>query len=133
MGDADILNDGLHLQAQPQEELLIVIGTNPGAIQGRVVDDRKQPVPTASVVLIPEGGIRFRVDHKFTSTDASGRFQLTSIPPGDYKVFAWEDIEKGRWQDPDFVRDYESRGKRVHIEEGARLENFEVPSIPPRP
>jgi protocatechuate 3,4-dioxygenase beta subunit len=128
-----VLNDGLHLLGQPRDELVVVLGTNPGTLEGRVVDVRQQPVAAATVVLIPDGGIRFRVDHKFTSTDASGRFQMQSIPPGDYKVFAWEEVERGDWQDPDFVRDYESLGKPVRIEEGGKHVNFEVAVIPPKP
>ena len=77
----------------------------------------RSPSPCSTVVLIPEGGIRFRVDHRFTVTDASGRFRIERIPPGDYKVFAWKNIENGAWQDPDFVRPYESSGKLIHIKE----------------
>ena len=78
LGDADVLNDGLHLDSQPRQELVIVLGANPGILEGRVINARRQPIPRATVVLIPEGGIRFRVDHKFTSTDASGRFRPSS-------------------------------------------------------
>jgi hypothetical protein len=133
LGETDVLNDGLHLTGQPRDELVVVLGTNPGTLEGRVIDVRQQPVAAATVVLIPDGGIRFRVDHRFTSTDASGRFQLQSVPPGNYKLFAWEEVDKGDWQDPDFVRDYESLGKPVRIEEGGKHANFEVAAIPPKP
>jgi hypothetical protein len=36
------------------------------------------------------GVTRRRLDHKFASTDADGKFEMTGVPPGDYKVFAWE-------------------------------------------
>jgi hypothetical protein len=39
------------------------------------------------------------------------------VVPGDYKAFAWENVEIGAWQDPDFMRMYEDRGKPVHIPE----------------
>jgi hypothetical protein len=51
-------------------------------------------------------------------TDASGRVHLEGITPGDYKAFAWEDVEVSAWQDPDFLRIYEDRGKSVRISEG---------------
>ena len=132
LGEEDVLNDGLRLRQQPQQELVIVIGANPATLEGRVVNDRRQNVSASVVVLIPERGIRFHVDHKFVATDTLGRFRLEAIPPGDYKLFAWHDIENGEWQDPDFVRPHESRGMLMHIKEGDRLSNVEVVSIPSR-
>ena len=84
------------------------------------------------MVLIPESGLRFRVDHQFTPSDAAGRFRFEAIPPGDYKVFAWEEVERGQWQDPDFVRNYEGAGKPVRIEQGGTKDGFDVASIPPK-
>lgn len=51
-------------------------------------------------------------------TDSAGRAQLTDIAPGDYRIFAWDEIPADAWQDPDFIRPYESRGKLVHVSEG---------------
>lgn len=118
LGDADVLSNGLHIDDQEQKPLEILIGTNPGAIEGRAVDSKQQPVAAAAVALIPESPLRFRIDHKFTYTDSSGRFQLQGLAPGDYKMFVWEDIEKGAWQDTDLMRTYESLGKLVHVVEG---------------
>jgi hypothetical protein len=118
MGDLDVLNDGLRLTSQPGEPLVILVGTNPGSLEGRVVNSRQQPAEGSTVVLVPESGLQFRTNHKFTSTDASGRFHITKIPPGEYSVYAWDDVEPGAWQDPDFIRAYRSRAVSVHINEG---------------
>ena len=127
--DADVLNDGLHLQSQPQDKLVITMGSNPGSLEGRVLDERKQPAANIWVALIPEAGRRFHVDHRYTSTDSQGRFQMENIPPGDYKAFAWEQAQRGAWQDPGFVRNYEDRGTTVHIDEGKKA-TVDVTSIP---
>ena len=44
---------------------------------------------------------------------------MTDIEPGDYRVFAWDDIPADAWLDADFIRPYESRGKLVHVSEGS--------------
>ena len=49
------------------------------------------------------------------SSDQNGHFDLKSIPPGDYKVFAWEDVEPGIWQDPEFLKDHEKNGQPLTI------------------
>jgi hypothetical protein len=126
LGNWDVLNDGLHLQGPTSEKLTIVIGSNPGSLEGRVVDARKQPVPGVWVALVPESGLRFHVEHKFTATDSRGRFQLQSLPPGEYKAFAWEgEAQEGDWQNPSFMRNYENLGTPLHIEEG-RMSTVEI-------
>jgi len=99
---------------------VIVIGTNPGSFEGRAINADGQPVRAATVVMIPESGLKFRIDHKFVFTDASGAFQIQNIPPGDYQVYAFEQIEKGSWQDPRVMGAYEGRGKPVRIDEGGK-------------
>jgi hypothetical protein len=131
MGSEDVLNNGLRLTEPPRSPLVITIGANAGSLEGRVVSSQqsRQPVAAATVVLIPENGQRFHVNHKFTVTDEAGRFRILSVPPGDYKLFAWESIEPGAWQNEDFVGGYESQGKLVRIEEGGK-HSVELTSIP---
>jgi hypothetical protein len=121
MGDVEILNDRLHLNSQPQEPLTIVIGTNPGMISGRVVDDHQQPVPVTTLVLVHDNGLRYRVNEKSAFSDPSGRFEFLNVAPGNYKLFAWENVERGAWQDPEFMRSFENRGVAVTIEEGGKV------------
>ncbi|PYS37715.1 MAG: hypothetical protein DMG14_20305, partial [Acidobacteria bacterium] len=59
----------------------------------------------------------------------SGRFHFDAISPGDYLVFAWQEIEEGLWRDPDFVRRNEASGKLVRIGEAGR-EAIELNAIP---
>jgi hypothetical protein len=127
MGSVDVLNDGLHLANQFIQSLVITIGTDAGSVEGNVASSR-QPVPGATVVLIPESGQRFQVSHKLAYADDSGSFQIKAVPPGDYKLYAWESVEPGAWQNADFVRSYESQGKLVHIGEGAKMSGIELQS-----
>jgi hypothetical protein len=43
---------------------------------------------------------------------------MNRIPPGDYIAFSWEEVEEGAWMDPEFVKRYEDRGKKIHVNEG---------------
>jgi Carboxypeptidase regulatory-like domain len=119
LGDVDVLNDRLRLQDQPRDPLTIVIGTRPGALEGRVLDDNQRPVHGATVVLIHDNNLRYRVNEAFVFSDTSGRFEFQNVPPGNYKLFAWENIDRGAWQDPEFMRGFETRGLPVRVEEGA--------------
>jgi hypothetical protein len=127
LGDEDVLNNGLRLESQQTRPLLITIAAGAGSISGRILGE--QPL-AATVALVPESGQRFHVSHAFTYTDESGQFEITGVPPGDYRLFAWESIEPGAWQNADFVRAYESQGKLVHIDEGAKMTGIELNSLP---
>ena len=53
-------------------------------------------------------------------TGSDGRFRFQGISPGDYKVFAWEDIETGAWANIEYMRPFESRGQAVRVSENSR-------------
>jgi hypothetical protein len=42
---------------------------------------------------------------------------VPGLPPGDYKLFAWEELEGESFKDPDFLKTFESRGKPVRVRE----------------
>jgi hypothetical protein len=50
-------------------------------------------------------------------TDKSSQFSLRAIPPGDYKLFAWEGIERREFMNPDFLRQYEDQGRAIHVDQ----------------
>ena len=52
------------------------------------------------------------------TSDVAGNYQIPRVPPGDYKIFAWEDIDDGAWMDPEVLRKDESRGKSIRVGTG---------------
>jgi len=131
LGEADVLNGGLHLDGRPDAPLDIVIGTTPGSVEGVVVNQNRDPVPNVTVSLLPDPGRRTRIDlYKTVSTDASGRFKIERMPPGDYVAFAWDGIESGDWQNPEFVAPYEPRGTAVRVRDNAAA-NLELTTLTP--
>ncbi len=132
LGTVDVLRDGLHIAGQPAGSLEVVVGTKPGALEGRIVNQKREPSPGATVVLVPDVDQRLRMDlYHSTSTDASGQFRFDRLAPGNYKLFAWEEVEREAWTDPEFLRPYEDEGIPARISEGI-LENAEAVLIPSR-
>jgi hypothetical protein len=52
-----------------------------------------------------------------------------SVPPGEYKLFAWEEIQTGDWYNPDFMQNEELRGVTVRVTE-RNTESHVLPVIP---
>jgi hypothetical protein len=115
-GQIDVLRDGLNVTEAGKISLEIVLAPEGGQIDGAVLDKDDKPVAGATVLLVPSAPLRGRHDRfEDTSTNQNGRYRFENVAPGDYKVFAWDDVEPGAWFDPDFLRDIESRGEAVKL------------------
>ena len=98
--------------------LAVTLGANPGQLQGTVTDAQGRPATGSQVVLVPAQ--RSRTDlYKPASPDPNGHFAMTSIAPGDYKIFSWDAIAPFSYFDPDFMKMYESQGQIIHVDEGS--------------
>ncbi|HET9942230.1 MAG TPA: carboxypeptidase-like regulatory domain-containing protein, partial [Terriglobia bacterium] len=73
----------------------IQLGQSTGTAEGIVVDRAGSPVPGAEVVLVPrEARSRRRADrYLIAMADAGGNFRINGIPPVDYTLLAFEEIE----------------------------------------
>jgi protocatechuate 3,4-dioxygenase beta subunit len=130
-GDVDALNAAIRLEDAANSELQILASPSSATLDCMVTDDRQRPSSGVTVVLVPDAGRRQRSDlYRSAKTDTSGRVHLEGIAPGDYKVFAWDEIETGSWQDPEIIQLYEARGEFVHIEESSKAD-LTLKSIPP--
>jgi Carboxypeptidase regulatory-like domain len=130
MGSQEVKETGIDLTHGPAGPLTVTIAPNAGQIDGAVLNDQQQPAPGASVVLVPEPRLRDHTEaYKTTTSDQNGRFTLKNIEPGEYKLFAWEDVEYGAYMDPDFLRPVEDRGQSMSIHEGSR-ESVQINVIP---
>jgi hypothetical protein len=116
-GGADALASSFNVgREQSGGTLVIDLALDGGRVDGTVIHD-KQPVPGAFVALVPDPPNRSRENlYSQTSADLLGRFSLIGLPPGDFKLFAWEPGESVPYRDPDFIKNYDNRGAHVHIE-----------------
>ena len=49
-----------------------------------------------------------------TNSTGSSYFKtFRGIAPGEYKIFSWEEVEDGAWEDPDFLKLFEQKGVPV--------------------
>ena len=86
-------------------------------MSGVVYDLNDALVTNAEVVLVPTSVSRFRFDRCRTAiTGDDGQFTIRGIASGDYKLFAWEDLEPNAHLNVDFMRPYEDLGTPVHVE-----------------
>src|SRR5439155_18822985 len=98
----------------------ITLGMKAGAVEGLVRADGK--AAPASVVLVPEP---LRPNQPFlyreAATDSDGRFKMTGLAPGDYKLYALEE-ETGSalYLDPEWAKPLETLASKVTVGDGGR-------------
>jgi membrane-associated protease RseP (regulator of RpoE activity) len=102
--------------------LEVVLTTQTGTVDGIALGRAGDPAANATVVLVPTNARKRTPRYQAVVTGSDGKFRFQEIPPGDYKLFAWEDIETGAWENAEFMRAYESRGRAVRVAEGSREE-----------
>jgi hypothetical protein len=130
-GGADVLQDAMTISDTVSGGIEILVSPNAGQITGSIVNRDSKPVQAVQAVLIPERQRDRRDLYRTTVSDQGGRFTFLSIPPGDYRIFAWEDIEPFAYNDPEVLRQYEAQAVLVRIAESSR-ETVEVRIIPAR-
>jgi len=95
----------------------VVLAPTAGDVTGSVQNARNEAATGVQVTVVPTTFSLRRDMNKLVTTDASGNFTLHGLPPGDYKVFAWEEVETNAWMDRDFRQPFESLSASVRVQE----------------
>ena len=134
VGTTDALARGLRAMGPLPDSIDIVLASDGGSIRGAVFDERGNPYTNATVALVPETpDLRPRLDlYRNTTSDFAGNFDITAIPPGNYKLFAWTFAPIGSWQTAEFLRSYETSGQIIRISPGRREQDVRLTLIPLR-
>ncbi|HEV8041751.1 MAG TPA: carboxypeptidase-like regulatory domain-containing protein [Bryobacteraceae bacterium] len=116
LGDAEVQDGRIDL-TQGSGPVTVLLGTDVGEVEGSVKKSNGDPAVRVRVTLIAYGTHLDRSDLSRSGfSDEQGKFHLRNIAPGEYKVFAWEDVPIGAPQDPEFRKPFEKQAAAVKIE-----------------
>jgi hypothetical protein len=121
MGDEPLAQPRMDA-AEKLEPLTVLLGADVGELEGVVKNSKGDFVPRARVDAIPDGDHAKRPDfNRSTFSDEKGQFKITDLPPGQYKIFAWENVPDGAPQDPEFRKPFGNQAVAVTIPPSARV------------
>jgi len=118
-GNADVLTKPIRISSGNPDVLTITVSDKAGQIEGSIEDWATRPGVMTEVTLIPNQNRDLPGFYRSALADGSGHFKIGSIPPGEYKLFAWDDI-RYEYFDPDFLRRVEDQGVPVVVRESSR-------------
>jgi hypothetical protein len=72
-------------------------------------------IPTASVVLVPDVLNADGSGMLFGGTNSSGAFTIKQVPPGHYRAYAFEHMNMNQLQNPEILKQLESRGTELEV------------------
>ncbi len=109
----------------------ITLSKNAAAVSGIVRSSSGDALSGIQVTVWPKianpglgtGGVRT------ISTDQNGSFSVGNLAPGDYFVAAWEEIDSGLAQAPEFLGHFTSQATAVTLNESSQS-NADVKMIP---
>ena len=109
-------SDGTFTLSSYGVPLELVFSTRGARLSGTVAGKAAMP----QVILIPDTTDAARREHETRAAmfDQNGVFTLESIPPGSYKLYAFENVPEGVWLDPDFLKEVKSTGVAFDAAEG---------------
>src|SRR5580704_2368224 len=121
-GSTSISDAGFTVQHGTDLSLELTMSSRVAQLSGVVLDANLLPAAGATVVLIPDPPHRSVVEqYKFTTTDQNGKFSMTGLTPGDYKVFSWDSIDESEEEyDAEWLKPYEIKGESVHLDESSQ-------------
>jgi hypothetical protein len=114
-----VFNAGFDVRPGENDPIQVQVGSGAGTVSGLVQDGSAKVVTGATVALVPEAGRRENLAvYLSAATDASGRFVMRGVPPGDYMLFAWESVRPFAYQNAGFIAKNENRGRLIHVGQG---------------
>jgi hypothetical protein len=112
-----VFNGGFDVGPGENDPIQVVVGSGAGTVSGFVQDGSAKFAGGATVALVPQARENLAL-YFSAATDASGRFVMRGVPPGDYKLFAWESVRPFAYQNASFIAKNEDRGKLIHVGQG---------------
>ena len=96
---------------------------NGGTVSRNTSDQSKSAFAKAQVVLIA-GGAPARLG----TFDQTGRFTFQDLAPGMYKLYAFESVPDGAWEDSEFMKEFAGAGMEIRLAEG-EMKSADAPLI----
>ena len=135
MGNQDVTATTLDFTSGAGGRIDVVLGNQPAAAAGTVSKASTEALPGV-VVLVPEDrmtgspevppGTQQRWE---AAVDQNGAFRIENVPPGEYRVYAFEEFDPASGYDPEYLKKFESSSQKTSLGEG-ETKTFSLKQIP---
>jgi len=124
-----VFDTGFRVGFDPVDSLEVIVGTQGGSIQGRIVGS--QSALPAVLILVPESFRRSNPSlYRVLYLPRNAEFRMNGIAPGSYKLFAVPYLnETVPYRGSEFITRHESRAVSVTVGKGTTVEGVQAPYL----
>jgi hypothetical protein len=121
LGEQDVLIEEMQIGLKAPPPLNIVVSSPAGTVAGQLEEEAKNI--GSVVVMAPEEKLRHVMSfYSVVLVKPEGRFEITGITPGKYRLFAFEVGSSNLdWRNPDILAKFAADSTPVEISEGSKL------------
>jgi hypothetical protein len=122
-GNSEILGKELDLSGGAAGQLELVYRYGPGEIDGQLDPAQTGAANSgivAQIAVVPEELNADGSGAHFSATDAKGTFSVANLPPGRYRAYAFEEVNFGALQNPDLLKQLESKSPVFEVKENEK-------------
>jgi hypothetical protein len=123
-GGREVSSTGFELTGDGQLE--VVLSNTAAVLEGSIAGTDGKPAGNASIVVAPVAG---PLPARTGNADARGNFYFANLPPGDYRVAAWDAAAPEASDPPQSLGTLASAAKAVKLGENAH-EKVQVTVVP---
>jgi hypothetical protein len=98
----------LDLSSGAPAQIELVVAATSGVLAGSVNNSKGAPAIGVKITVVPASDATRRDLYLSQTTDTSGNFAFKSLPPGKYRLYAWDQIEGNSWMSREFRMPFES-------------------------
>jgi len=130
-GDQSRYSDGIiRVSAGATEPIQVMLSPSSAHISGTANFADGKFGSDTTVVLVPDGPFRkTAARYRTARADENGKFTLTGLAPGTYKLFAWEGALLSSWLNDAFLAQYEDKGLPVEVLPAADISGLHFQTI----
>jgi hypothetical protein len=122
-GGRDAFDGTLDVKPAEDQSGVVTLTTRLATLSGGLQDSAGQPTSSYTIVVFP-------AEQKFwtpqsrriraTRPATDGRYTVTDLPSGDYRLVAVTDVEPGEWFDPAYLRELAAVALPITLGDGER-------------
>lgn len=90
-------------------------------VSGVVTNAKGEALKEYSIVVFPQDRDKWTANSRYLRTarpDQDGRYKVTGLPPGDYRVIALDYVDQNDWNTPEFLDGVRARATPFSVSEG---------------
>jgi hypothetical protein len=113
---SDVRQESVRVTDKAPPLVEVVMASDGGSIQGTVATDDGRVVASADITVVALGSSgQKNLIHKTATANAEGKFTIEGIRPGEYIVFASQNLSPRWFQNQEFMQRSQASGKSINV------------------